>query len=120
MGKYEINLVNYFNQYKLILKSCYSKGKILPVLLNEIYVPREYNYSDREYKKLVDGISETNKNKIKQEYVNRRKLEKEYVSEYAFTKVESRNEAVKMWDKFKDKEFKLFLEDFPKFKNIVK
>jgi len=113
MGKYEINLINYYNNYKDILQSCYNKGMILPVLLNDIYVPSEYSYSEKDMKHLMDNLSNKNKDSIKKEYVARRKLEREYISKYSL------DESLEMWDKFKDKEFKVFLEEFPKFKSIV-
>lgn len=115
----EINKQEYYNQYKNIYTKCINEGIVFPVLLSEIYLPKEFQFSSDEIYDFKKNISK--KNQLKQlEYSrNMRKLERDIISKYEDWNDKNSEKCEKELRKLYIDELNDFINKYPKFKTII-
>lgn len=111
----EINIEEYYKQYKDIIRTCNKDGLILPNLLEEIPIPKEYGFTKKELSDLK-GDS----NKITKAYINRRKEDRDLSRKYDWSTKKNRDNYYKAVLRKDNKELREFVEKYPEFKNIIK
>ena len=111
----EVNIEEYYNQYKEIIKTCKKEGVLLPYLLEIIEVPTEYKYSQRELDELPFAGE-----RFMDSLVNKRKDERDHIRKYDFSKKKDRSNYEKSLTRKHNKELKDFTNKYSQFQKIIK
>jgi hypothetical protein len=113
---FEWNISSLCESYKDIKKTCIDDGYLIPFNLVTVNIPLEYDYTDKEWDKLVDKLSDRNYDKIKKSMIQRRNDELKLFSRYG---KDIDNFQIKM-DEYYENELRSFIKKYPRFKTIIK
>lgn len=112
----EINLQEFYKNYKEIWKTCMFEGYLIPYYFSHLArnVPVEYRFSLKEQEKILNRIPSDTQLKLVEMNMSRRQKEREI-----FNKSEGDNEFLMNMQAFEENEVSLFFDKFPQFKFLM-
>ena len=110
-----VNVEEYYKEYQDIYKTCIKDGVCFPVKLVQIILPKEYRFKYNEKQKIDGQLTKKNLEKIKTEYINRRRKERELIKKYS----DDLESLEKSYQKEMDKELTDFVKKYPNYKKII-
>ena len=104
-NKKEINTNEVYNQYRNITETCITDGYLLPKMLKNMDIPKEYKLTDKEKQTYFNETSNETREKL---YDMIKQVEED-----------TRNKTKKEQEEYYNQELEKFIQVYPKYKSII-